>query len=184
MTSAAGCISVLTLPLFAAGIKDIPYHLIFEGVLFHRIRFRAFMFLSLKVLGLGRVFKVEKLNSIIDRAKAAFAIHLQSLDELLKDGRPWIVGEQFTLADVSWMVLFDRMFEADWFEHFLGGQEFPHVQAYWQRLKTRPSYRDAVDSFRHPLVTAATRRIQQLKSADPQFKAAAMAGCPVISPAS
>lgn len=170
--SAANCVATLTVPLFAAGIKVIPYHLIFEGILFHRIRLRPFLFLMLKLAGLEHMFKIRLLAEKTADAKTALHLHLKTLDELLADGRPWITGAQFTLADVSWMVIFDRLIEADWFEQFLGGNANPHVQAYWTRLRNRPSFGEAVDSFRHPLVTAATQRIRQQKARDDKFRAA------------
>jgi len=179
--SAAGCVSVLTLPLFAAGIQVIPVHRILEGVLFHRVRARAFLFLLLKVVGLGRIVKIKALATRLDQAKTGLRMHLQALDDLLADDRPWITGQQFTLADISWMVLFDRLIEADWYDYFLGSEEFPQVQAYWQRLRARPSYLEGVDGFRHPLVAQATKRIRQRKSADPRFRAAMAHGSSVVA---
>jgi glutathione S-transferase len=176
--SAAACVAMLTVPLFASGIKVIPYHLILEGILFHRIRFRAFMFLALKLIGLKRLFRVKKINAMVDRAKAALSLHFEALEQLLDDRRHWIVGEQFTLADISWMVIFDRLQEAGWTNHFLGGNTFPLVQAYWQRLRERPSYTSGVDAFRHPLVTEATARIIACKNSDANFRAGMVAGCP------
>ncbi len=177
-SSAAACISVLTLPLFASGIAVIPYRHIFEGILFHRVRMRAVLFFSLKVIGLERLFRVNKFDRAMGKAKSSLLDHFAALDELLSDGRPWIVGNEFTLADVSWMVLFDRLVEADWNEHVLSGNLYPWVQAYWERLQTRPSYNEGVDAFRHPLVSVATDKIRQLKATDDTFRASFIAGCP------
>ena len=104
--SAAACVSVLTVPLFSAGIAFIPYHRIVEGLLFHRLKSRPTLFLTLKLVGLGQLFKMKKVNRKLEEAKVALADHLHALDHLLADGRPWITGKQFTLADISWMVLF------------------------------------------------------------------------------
>ncbi len=176
--SAAGCVGVLSVPLFAAGMVVIPYRHVFEGLLFHRIKFRPFMFLIMKVVGLKGVLNVKKVKNKLDAAKAALCNHFAALNELLSDGRPWIVGQQYTLADISWMVLFDRLMEADSIEYFLSGNTYPYVQTYWQRLRARPSYQEGVDGFRHPLVADATRRIQAQKATDPRFAEAMAMGCP------
>jgi len=180
--SAAGCVSVLTVPLFAAGIASIPYRKILVGILFHRLKVRPFLFLMLKVVGLERLFSIGRVTKKLDEAKAAFTGHLAKLDDLLSDGRPYIVGQDFSLADISWMVLFDRLVEADLIDGFLGGDTFPYVQQYWNRLRNRPSFVEGVDGFRHPLVVAATRCIQALKTRDKKFKIDMARGCPVVAP--
>ena len=62
---------------------------------------------------------------------------------------------QFTLADVSWAVIFDRLREADWTSELLT----PPLTAYWERLEKRPGYREAMTQHQHPLVRAGTARI-------------------------
>ena len=176
-TSAAACVSVLTVPLFAAGIAAIPYRYIFESVLFHRIRFRAVMFLTLKVVGLAGMLKLGKIDGAMRSAKKHLHVHLGELEQHLADGRSWIVGEEISLADVSWLVLFERLLEADWYADFLGGQAYPSVQAYWQRLQQRPSYHHAIECFRHPLVTEATHRIQRTKLENASFREQMLEGC-------
>ncbi len=173
-SNAAACVSVLTLPLFAATIQAIPIHRILEGVLFHRIRARALMFLTLKVLGLGGIYRVGKLVSSVRQAERSLRRHLQLLDEQLADRRAWIVGDQFTLADVSWMVLFDRLVEADWHEQLFADGRYPNVEGYWHRLQQRSGYVEGVEGYRHPVVAAATLMIQQRKRSDMRFLAA---GC-------
>lgn len=180
--SAAGCVSVLTVPLFAAGIELIPYRHIFVGLLFHRLKARPLLFLMLKGIGLARLFSIGRIAKKLDEAKAAFADHLAELNALLSDGRPYIVGEEFTLADISWMVLFDRLVEVDLIDGFLSADTFPYVQRYWNRMRSRPSFVEGVDGFRHPLVVAATRRIQVQKARDQKFEIDMTRGCPALSP--
>lgn len=180
--SAAGCVSVLTAPLFAAGIGFIPYRRIFVGILFHRLKARPILFLMLNAVGLGRLFSISRVTTKLDEAKVAFSNHLRSLDDLLADERPFIAGENFTLADISWMVLFDRLVETDMIDGFLSTDTFPYVQRYWNRMRNRPSFVEGVDGFRHPLVTAATRRIQSQKARDRKFEIDMARGCPAMMP--
>ena len=110
-------------------------------------------------------------------AKLALHDHLAELDALLADQRQWIVGDQFTLADVSWMVLFDRLVEADWYDVMLSANQYPNVHAYHMRMKARSSYAKGIDGHRHPVVTRATQKIRELKEEDPVFAQQMLRGC-------
>lgn len=72
-----------------------------------------------------------------------------ALDERLSDGRSWICGEAFTLADVMWAV---SLFRMQWIgmafcwlgNHKLNPIACTHASAYATRLFARPSFREAV----------------------------------------
>ena len=61
------------------------------------------------------------------------------LDQLLSDGRTYLAGEEFTLADVSWSPNFHRF---DLFQWPL--EQYPALSAWFARLKLRPSYKQGV----------------------------------------
>ncbi|MEM6930555.1 MAG: glutathione S-transferase family protein [Myxococcota bacterium] len=71
-----------------------------------------------------------------------------ALDERLADGRPWVCGERFTLADVFWTV---SLFRLAWLgmafawdgDHALNAIARPYVAAYAHRLFARPAFREA-----------------------------------------
>ena len=69
---------------------------------------------------------LEKLDQTVGR-----------MEDALSDGRPWLVGDQFTLADVSVMPtivrLEDLRLEVLWAER-------PSVTAWYERLKGRPAF--------------------------------------------
>jgi glutathione S-transferase len=157
--SAGNCVPGLTLPLFAAMIRDIPAHRILEGLLFHRLKQRPLLFLLLKARGLAGFARIAALRRAVTTSRRHMERHLAALGEQLgASGGPWITGEQFTLADVSWAVIFERLREADWTAELLGSER-PALVAYWERLRARPSYREAMDAHQHPLVRAGTGRI-------------------------
>jgi glutathione S-transferase len=157
--SAGNCVPGLTLPLFAAMIRDIPTRRILEGLLFHRIKQRPLLFLLLKARGLAGFARVERLSRAVLASRRHMERHLAELERQLgASGGPWITGAQFTLADVSWAVIFERLREADWTAELLG-PERPALLAYWERLRARPSYREAMDRHQHPLVRTGTARI-------------------------
>lgn len=58
------------------------------------------------------------------------------LDATLADGRSWILGEDFTLADVAWAPNVHRMGLMDY-----PLDRHPHLSDWYARLKKRPSYR-------------------------------------------
>jgi glutathione S-transferase len=167
--SAGNCVPGLTLPLFAAMIRDIPVHRILEGLLFHRIKQRPILFLLLKVRGLAGFASLGPLRRAVLASRRHMQRHLSELEQqLATSGGPWITGAQFTLADVSWAVIFERLHEADWTAELLT----PALRGYWDRLRARPSYRAAMTQHEHPLVRAGTARIVAEKARGGALRAA------------
>jgi len=155
--TAGNCVPGLTFPLFAAMIRDIPAHRIFEGLLFHRLKVRPLAFLAFKLFGLSRIAAVAPMRRLIVSSRAEMARHLAALERQIdQSGGAWICGSEFTLADVSWAVIFERLREACWTDVLLT----PALLAYWRRLEARPSYGVAMTAHRHPLVSAGTARIR------------------------
>ena len=64
-------------------------------------------------------------------------------------GREWIGGRSFTLADVVWMPNIARLKLARLDSLWTGGRR-PNVEAYWNRLKARPSFATAVRAYNTP----------------------------------
>jgi glutathione S-transferase len=160
-TSAGNCIPGLTLPLFAAMMQGVPAHRVVEGLLFHRLKVRPLGFLAFKALGVPNLSRVPRLRGMVEISSRYMREHLADLERQLKQsGGPWILGEAFTLADISWAVIFERMREADWDGLLVAGE----VADYWKRLQARASYQHAMDAHRHPTVTAGAQRIQALKA--------------------
>ena len=86
------------------------------------------MFLALKRQGIEKLPKVAPVMKFLRRSRADMDRHLDLLDEHLeKSGGPWIAGDDFTLADVSWVVILDRLVEADWQDYFWGEGKRPAV---------------------------------------------------------
>ena len=73
---------------------------------------------------------------------------VENLDNRLADGRTWICGDTFTLADVFWAVSLYRM---KWLgmafawqgQHQLNTSQRPFVAAFSSRLFDRPAFRAA-----------------------------------------
>ena len=168
--SAGNATPALTLPLFATMIATISHWRIVEGLLFHRLRQRAMFFFVLKQRGAARLPEMKPIVRIIDAGRLAMTQHLELLERALaENGGPWIVGEQFTLADVGMMAILDRLREACW-EDILLTDDRPLVQKYWTALKERPSYSQAIAAFEHTTVVQGTKALAQLVTEDENFR--------------
>ncbi len=163
----------LTVPLFAAMIDDIPTWKILEGLLFHIDRRRPVVFLALKLFGLRGFTRLGPATKLMARSRVLVAGHLDALEaELEERGGPWIVGDQFTLADVGWCAILERLRQACWIDLYLGSGQRPACAAYWERLQKRPSYDVAILENGHPAIDRGMQRLADAKARDPGFRAA------------
>ena len=171
--SAGNAVPGLTLPLFSGMIDRIPSWKILEGMLFHFDKIRPVLFLTLKLFGLPRLGQFTPAMKVLERSRRQMSAHLDALEkQLLTTGGPWILGECFSLADVSWLVIFERLVQADCLHVFIGEDRRPHCAEYWSRLKGRRSYREAILDHSHVTITHGTRRLRESKAASPGLRVA------------
>jgi glutathione S-transferase len=171
--SAGNAVPGLTLPLFAAMIDVIPYWRIFEGVLFHFDKRRPFMFATFKLVGLERLDTLAPAMKLLAKSRRQMHEHLDAFEaQLDHSGGPWLLGPQLTLADVGWLAIFERLAQADVLHVFAAASHRPRCAAYWERLRARPSYREAILDHAHPSITRGTRRLKKAKAKDPSLRAA------------
>jgi hypothetical protein len=170
---AGHCIPGLTVPIFAAMVRYIPYRKILFGLLFHPHRARPLIFATLKARGLHSLPKLAPAMKLLTRSREHMGEHLDALGaHLAKSPGDWIAGERFTLADVSWVVILDRLAEVDWDELFWGGGRRPVVAAYWERLQKRPSFTQAITSQRCANTLRGMEDVKRAKREDPALRAA------------
>jgi glutathione S-transferase len=170
---AGHCIPGLTVPIFATMVETIPYREIARGLLTHPNKERPMIFMTLKLLGVHRLPKLAPAMKLLRRSRRDMERHLDALGEQLeKHGGPWIAGERFTLADVSWVVILDRLVEVDWDAHFWGDGRRPAVAAYWQRLSERPSYESAIVRARCQTLRDGIADVKVAKREDGALRAA------------
>lgn len=170
---AGHCIPGLTVPLFATMVARIPVPEILRGLLTHPNKERPLIFLTLKLLGIDRLPKLKPAMKLLRRSLRDMGDHLDRLGEQLeKHGEPWITGSTFTLADVSWMVILDRLVEADFDGVLWEGGRRPVVAAYWQRLRERPSYREQIEAQRCAITRAGIADVKARKAANPVLRRA------------
>ncbi|MDX3901439.1 MAG: glutathione binding-like protein [Sphingobium sp.] len=75
-----------------------------------------------------------------------FAANLRELDERL-EGRTWLIGDQFTVADGYALVFWDWAL-ADGFD----AEAFPNFADHARRVMERPAVRRVLEQERHPLL--------------------------------
>ena len=93
--------------------------------------------------------------------------HMDDLEsELAMNEGTWLYGDQFSLADVGLLAIFERLEEATLTNKFINAER-PRVLAYWQNLKTRPSYKSAIKRHTHPITKKGISNIQFERSKNP-----------------
>ncbi|NQZ99955.1 MAG: glutathione S-transferase family protein [Myxococcales bacterium] len=169
--SAGNAVPGLTLPLFCTMIEKIPFWKIFEGVLFHFDKKRPLLFVALKTAGIEKIGRLGLPMKILARSRDQMGVHLDALEaQLEKTGGPWLLGTQYTLADVGWLVIFERLRQVDSIEPFLGNGQRPACAGYWTALTSRPAYREAILEHSQPLIEQGLERLRSAKDADPVLR--------------
>jgi len=88
--------------------------------------------------GYYRTPEAERDWPAINQSLARCADHFGLLDRLV-EGRPFLLGDRLSLADIPIGTAFYRYFELD-----IERPELPNVTAWYQRLQQRPAYREHV----------------------------------------
>jgi glutathione S-transferase len=84
-------------------------------------------------------------------------------EELVLNDIMWICGEQFSLADVRWMAVLNRIRQIGLEQELLQDGKHQHLEAYWLGLQTRPSFHKGVLEFVPPCVVSAMRTLATWK---------------------
>ena len=125
---AGNTIGPLTFPLFATMLSYVPVFEILKGLIFHPIRQRVVIFLMLKIFGIN-FLKLAPIKNLIGSSFKDLNSHLVELEIKLSSSEgQWLIGDKFTLADISWSVILHRLEECGW--SYLLFKNKPFVEAY------------------------------------------------------
>lgn len=161
------CVPALTLPLFITAIQHIPLHRILFGVLFHPDKARPIFFSLARILGLKRMLGLKPLRGMILEGRQYMAAHLKRIDDALaQHGGPWLLGEQFSLADISMACVLLRVEETGFLDAFAADGALPHLMAYYDRLRARPSWQAAIRAVTHPIIEKGVRELRAARADD------------------
>merc|ERR1712194_547123 len=92
------------------------------------------------------------------------------------DGRTFICGEKYTLADVGMTSILVRI-EAANFDLLFA--DLANISKYWKRIKERPSYSAAISRKELPIMRVAFARVKLWKEAHPWFRDALETSKPI-----
>ena len=83
-------------------------------------------------------FSRERIHDMVGRA------HNDVLrrEEVFKDGRQWMAGDQFSLADIAWMPNFHRFDVLRW-----PLDRYPRLSAWFELASARRSYKEALEGW-------------------------------------
>jgi glutathione S-transferase len=81
-------------------------------------------------------------SPFVEQGIFAFEKMFGEMEEMLADGRPWLVGQGFSLGDVNVMPFAARLDYLRILDVWIDMR--PNVTAWWQRAKGRPSYDSAI----------------------------------------
>ncbi|MEM7098580.1 MAG: glutathione S-transferase family protein [Pseudomonadota bacterium] len=175
---AGACIPGLTMPIFITSIQYVPLPTVLKGFLTHFTFKSPALFTTFKLLGLRRVIRLEKLAELIHNSRDHMSTHLETFNQTLKaHGEPWILGSSYSLADVSIGCLLLRLEETGWLSWFAEKGQIAEVLDYYERIKARPAWTQAITDHAHPIVTKASADLMSAKTADPAL-AEAIYGAP------
>lgn len=89
-------------------------------------------------------------TNIVGNINAQMESLLDRLDQQVKDKR-WLVGDQFTLADIAWMTILARIDFVDMDKKMWGDGRRPYVKAYYDRLKKSPGFTEEICQYQNKL---------------------------------
>lgn len=91
-------------------------------------------------------FEPDRIKAAVDRTDAGF----RKLDALLADGRAYLAGEAFSLADIAWMPNVHRFNLMGW-----PFDRTPSLQLWFERVARRESYKTALVAWQPEHVAGA-----------------------------
>ena len=151
MKHAGNCAALLTPPLFTCMVNYIPFRRILMGLLFHPAKQRVMLFLAMKFLG-TKIFKEKSLlETLLIKSFEIMNHHLNDLEKHLSGHKgEWIMTNQYTLADISWITILHRLEELQWLPLLI--KEKNHVGEYYKRAKNRNSFNKAIIKNSHSIL--------------------------------
>lgn len=164
---AGNCVAILTTPLFVSMIKKIPLYKFFKYYLKHPSKFRAINFILFKLLGYSVFKNSSPLYKLALLSLKMIRVHLSDLNAHLKD-RIWIDGDNFSLADITWMVLLHRLEEVQLIDILCS--ENNNLKAYYNRLKERESFARGINNFNHDSIKTGIERLKLEMSINKDLK--------------
>ena len=166
---AGNSVAPLTFPLFVTMIRYVPFKEIFIGLKSHPMKERVIIFFIFKVLGLKIFSSLLPFAKLVKSSFFNLNRHLHDLEEHLEGNRSlWIVGDKFTLADVSWAVILHRFHECGWEDLLLSDK--PYIRKYYSKLLNKDSFKAAIDEATHSILQKGIADLKQILTTQSSIK--------------
>lgn len=163
-TRAGACIPGLTMPIFMASVQYVPLSQVLKGFLVHFTVKSPALFTAFKLFGIRNLFRLKPLKTLVHNSRDCMQIHLQTLNNSLEaHGQPWILGETYSLADITIGCLMLRLEETGWLNWFSRQRDLTLLLAYYQRMKERPAWSEAITDQGHPIISMASNDLAKLQ---------------------
>ena len=166
---AGNSVAPLTFPLFVAMMRYVPFKEIFIGLRTHPMKERVIGFFAFKTFGMRLFSSLFPFSKLLKSSFFNLNQHLYDLEKHLEGKKSlWIVGEEFTLADISWAVILHRFHECGWGNLLLVDK--PFIKKYYFNLLNRESFKVAIDNASHPILTKGIDDLHKTFSAPSSLK--------------
>jgi len=167
----------MTMPLFAANVSsNLSIWTVVQSVsMLPLVKDKSFIIFHVvfKLLGVNAFKKLKLVHNLAATARKAIYHHFELISKDLElSGGPYLCGEQYTLADISMVPIFERMELACWWTDALK-KDFPLVLKYWETIQQRHGYKASkmVDGDYKSMITKASSQIKAWKKEHPWFNA-------------
>jgi glutathione S-transferase len=81
-------------------------------------------------------------SPFVEQGIFAFEKLFQEMEAVLAPGQDWLVGTSFTLGDINVIPFAARLHYLNLLDVWIANR--PHVRAWWERARSRPSFRAAI----------------------------------------
>ena len=83
---------------------------------------------------------------------------MKDLDAQINN-KEWIMGNDFSFADISWAVILHRLEELQLLGHIL--HTYSNIKSYYERLKNRKCFIDGIINFQNKKVDTGVVELQK-----------------------
>lgn len=101
------------------------------------------------------------------RAIGAFEMVFKLMEHEFRDGRPWLMGDQFTLAETNLGPFVKVLEMVRWLDEWM--ENYPRTRAWWDRLADRPSMKH-LDTFPYSAISEDSDHARTGRQCLPEFR--------------
>ena len=114
------------------------------------------------MLGLEKSLSLPPVKQLLNLSRRHIVPHLLTInDAVKKSSSDWIVGEHYSLADLTISCLLLRLEETGWLHKISQQADIADLLSYYRKLKQRTSWAEAIEASHHPIIVRATQKLEE-----------------------